>query len=89
MKRFALLMAILIVIVVSGCTSSPTKSTVNDDTYTKTPTTSKPLIDATYERNAKRAASEALAYCRSNPYGTFRTTVYNGEGVGVPVTIEC
>lgn len=36
------------------------------------------------EAEAWTATSEAMSYCRSNPYGTFRTTV-----CGIPFTIEC
>ena len=89
---------------VSGCTGSstkpktvvdddykeiPTTSTIDDDSYTKPSTTSEPLIDATYRKNADKAAWDAIDYCKRNPYGTFRTTVYNGQGVGVPITIQC
>jgi len=55
---------------------------------TKEPS-AKSVVDNIYKRNADRAAWEAIDYCKKHPYGTYRTTIYNAEGFGVPFKIEC
>ena len=98
-KNFILTVALAmaLVVLISGCVSNTgqTTGTQDIDVYTGESNTQKPSQQPSYETTQVRetcdrkaevweASSRAMSYCRSNPYGTFRTTV-----CGIPVTIEC
>ncbi len=47
------------------------------------------VIDDVYKKNAWISSGKAIEYCDKNPHGTYMDTVFTGNGIGLPFSIEC
>lgn len=79
MKKYLVLIPVLLIVAISGCTQTgQTSGTANSDDY-------EPYASScNREAEAHIETDRALEYCKTHPYGTYR-----GSVCGVPVTVVC
>lgn len=72
----------------SNTVSDAAQEETKESTYQQPESPSGSTISPDFEEQARQASAEAVQYCSSNPYGTYRTTIYK-NGQPIPITIEC
>ncbi len=75
-----LLAIIFLVVIISGCSSTSGNSISSGKKF---------VMDDTYYANARVSSEKAVEYCDEHPYGIFKDVIYNGDGIGVPITVDC
>jgi len=78
-SQILLVLGVVSVILVAGCTSQTGQVTTKKEF----------IIDEIYKENARISAQKGVEYCDRHPYGVYRDVIYNGDGIGVPLTVEC